>query len=125
MYKNKLAVQLTDRVCIYESSAEEALDMHFRLRKERISIGAISPSSPKSNAEKILADDKDKIPTLMVVTSVHLLFCRADLLEIYGLDGLRVRVWRLDAPVSYMKARISSSRSRVGGIVMASYSISH
>ena len=98
MYKNKLAVQLTDRVCIYESSAEEALDMHFRLRKERISIGG--GSSHDANGKESQTDDR---PTAMVVTSNNLLFCRDNLLEIYGLDGQRLRVWRLDSSVTYMK----------------------
>ena len=97
MYKNKLAVQLTDRVCIYESSAEEALDMHFRLRKERISIGT---SQHEKNGKEPVSDER---PTAMVVTSNNLLFCRSNLLEIYGLDGLRLRVWRLDSSVTYMK----------------------
>ena len=96
MYKNKLAVQLTDRVCIYESSAEEALDMHFRLRKERISIG--TPND--KNGKEPMKDDK---ATAMVVTSNNLLFCRDSLLEIYGLDGQRLRVWKLDGDVTYMK----------------------
>lgn len=98
MYKNKLAVQLTDRVCIYESSAEEALDMHFRLRKERISIG--TPNQDKTGKESQQGDDK---ATAMVVTSNNLLFCRSTILEIYGLDGQRLRVWRLDSTVTYMK----------------------
>ena len=34
LYKNKLAVQLSDKVCVYESNAEEDMDMHFRARKE-------------------------------------------------------------------------------------------
>lgn len=96
MYKNKLAVQLTDRVCIYESSAEEALDMHFRLRKERISIG--TPND--KNGKDTMKDDK---ATAMVVASNNLLFCRDSLLEIYGLDGQRQRVWKLDSDVTYMK----------------------
>lgn len=100
MYKNKLAVQLTDRVCIYESSAEEALDMHFRLRKERISISG-PPSDGKTGDKQ--GEDRDRAATAMVVTSMNLLFCQSDLLEVYGLDGHRIRVWRLDAPVTFMK----------------------
>jgi hypothetical protein len=96
MYKNKLAVQLTDRVCIYESSAEEALDMHFRLRKERISIG----TPHEKNGKEPVNEDK---ATAMVVTSNNLLFCRENMLEIYGLDGQRLRVWKLDSPVTCMK----------------------
>ena len=106
LYKNKLAVQLTDRVCIYESNAEETTDMHFKLRKERIMIGtaptAGTAAGRGSSVSSKLVDEGDKA-TLMVVTSQHLLFSRSDLLEVYGLDGVRVRVWRLDAPVTFMK----------------------
>jgi intraflagellar transport protein 122 len=96
MYKNKLAVQLTDRVCIYESSAEESLDMHFRLRKERISIGTPNDKSGKEPVH-------ENKTTAMAVTSQNLLFCQDNLLEIYGLDGQRLRVWKLDATVTFMK----------------------
>jgi hypothetical protein len=34
LYKNKLAVQLSDKVCVYESNPEEVMDMHFKARKE-------------------------------------------------------------------------------------------
>ena len=37
LYRNKLAVQLTDKICVYESNPEDFHDMHFKLRKERIS----------------------------------------------------------------------------------------
>lgn len=96
MYKNKLAVQLTDRVCIYESSAEEVLDMHFRLRKERISIGTPNDKTGKEPTH-------ENKTTAMAVTSQNLLFCQDNLLEIYGLDGQRLRVWKLDATVTFMK----------------------
>lgn len=107
LYKNKLAVQLTDRVCIYESNAEEAQDMHFKLRKERIMIGTSPlPASDGGRAAAATAskwmDEQDKA-TSMVVTSMHLVFSRSDILEVYGLDGQRIRVWRLDAPVTFMK----------------------
>ena len=109
LYKNKLAVQLTDRVCIYESNAEESLDMHFKLRRERIMIGnsnsgqsAADSSMGGRGGQSKLVDEHDKA-TSMVVTSLHLLFSRSDILEVYGLDGQRIRVWRLDAPVTFMK----------------------
>jgi intraflagellar transport protein 122 len=84
LYKNKLAAMLTDRVCIYESSSEESSDMQFRLRRERISMG-------------------DKPCSLMAVTSNQLVFCREALLELYGFDGNRSRIWQLDSVIKYIK----------------------
>jgi intraflagellar transport protein 122 len=75
---------LTDRVCIYESSSEESADMQFRLRRERISMG-------------------DKPCSLMAVTSNHLVFCRDALVELYGFDGNRTRVWQVDSIIKYIK----------------------
>ena len=82
LYKNKLAVQLSDRVCIYESSPDDALDMHFHLRKERIST-------------------TDKTSENMIVTSNHLIFFKDHCAELYSFDCIRQRVWVLDSrPVS-------------------------
>jgi intraflagellar transport protein 122 len=41
LYKNKLAVQLSDKICIYESNADDLQDMHFKLRKERIPTSTV------------------------------------------------------------------------------------
>jgi len=84
LYKNKLAVQLSDKVCVYESNAEEVADMHFRARKERMTIS-------------------DKQCDLMAVTSSHLLFCRGAVLECYTFEGQRQRVWQMDSAVRFMK----------------------
>ena len=58
--------------------------MHFRLRRERISVG-------------------DKSCDLMVVTSLHLIFCRGPAMELYSFDGFRQRVWMMDADIKYLK----------------------
>lgn len=84
LYKNKLAVQQTDRVCIYESNAEDTTDMHFRLRRERFTIG-------------------EKACDSLAITSYHLIFCRSNTIELYSFDGQRPRVWQLESPVKYMK----------------------
>lgn len=82
LYKNKLAVQLSDRVCIYESSPDDALDMHFHLRKERIST-------------------TEKTSENMIVTSNHLIFFKAMCAELYSFDCVRQRVWVFESrPVS-------------------------
>ena len=90
LYKNKLAVQLSDRVCIYESSPDNLEDMHFRLRKEKI---IIQDFSSKDHAYR----------THIVITAMHLLFGCGKVLELYSFDGQRVRVWTFDADISFLK----------------------
>lgn len=84
LYKNKLAVQLSNKVCIYESNADEIMDMHFKARKEKMAL-------------------TDQKCDLMTVTSAHILFCRSNILELYSFDGRRQRVWQMEAAVCYMK----------------------
>ncbi len=91
LYKNKLAVQLSDRVCIYESSAEDAVDMHFKLRKEKIMISD-SREAKTNNATN-----------LMAVTGAHLVFCSGSVVELYSFSGLRQRVWNMDAAVNCLR----------------------
>jgi intraflagellar transport protein 122 len=91
LYRNKLAVQLSDRVCIYESSAEDAVDMHFRLRKEKILISDSREGGINSASN------------LMVVTGLHLLFSSGHVVELYSFDGQRQKVWTLESPVNCMR----------------------
>ena len=84
LYRNKLAVQLSDKVCVYESNADEAQDMHFRARKERMTIS-------------------DKQCDMMLVTSEHLLFTVGPVIELYSFEGKRQRVWRMESPVVFIK----------------------
>lgn len=84
LYKNKLAVQLSDKVCVYESSAEEETDMHFRARKERMTMG-----KRKSD--------------LMAVASQHLLFTVDNVVELYSFTGNREKVWYMEAPVNFIR----------------------
>ena len=61
VYKDRLAVQLPDRVCIYELSTDDQNDMHYRVR--------------------------DKIHralecNLLVVTSMHIILCQEKKLQV-------------------------------------------
>jgi intraflagellar transport protein 122 len=63
VYKDRLAVQLPDRVCIYELSNDDQNDMHYRVR--------------------------DKIHralecNLLVVTSMHIILCQEKKLQVGG-----------------------------------------
>jgi len=85
LYKNKLAVQLSDKVCIYESNPEETLDMHFRLRRERIQQSANIPCEH------------------MLVTSQSILFCSSNVIQLYSFDGQLQRSWMLESSICYVK----------------------
>lgn len=105
LYKNKLAVQLSDRVCIYESSPEDTVDMHFRLRKEKIVISdrreeAVDPSKKAPTGGSTGLNNKSN---LMAITSTHLLFCTGNVLELYTFDGQRQKVWVLGSAALCMR----------------------
>ena len=97
LYKNKLAVQLSDRVCIYESNPDDSVDMHFRLRKEKIVISdrreeAVDPAKRAPSGGSTGLNNKSN---LMAITGMYLLFCTGTVLELYTFDGLRQKVWVL------------------------------
>ena len=69
---------------MYESSAEEETDMHFRARKERMTMG-----KRKSD--------------LMAVASQHLLFTVDNVVELYNFTGSREKVWHMEAPVNFIR----------------------
>ena len=98
LYKNKLAIQLSDRVCVYESSADDSNDLHYHLRRERISI-------------------TDKSTTNMLITASHLLFFRDSNIELYSFDCARQRTWRLDSPCSC--ARVDGGPEGREAVVLA------
>jgi intraflagellar transport protein 122 len=92
LYRNKLAVQLLDRICVYESSSDDSIDIHFRLRKERIIVSALSSHIHT----KIVSN-------LMVATSGHVLVALENVLELYSMDGIRQKIWKLDGNITIMK----------------------
>jgi intraflagellar transport protein 122 len=100
LYKNKLAVQLSDRVCIYESSAEDSADMHFRLRKEKI---VISDRREEAVDKRAGAGGISNKNNLLAITSQHLLFCTGAVLELYAFDGQRQKVWVLESAALCMR----------------------
>jgi len=93
LYRNKLAVQLSDRICVYESSADNTEDMHFRIRPEKIMIKDTFGSDA----------DRHGGGNLMAICTQHLLFCRGKAVELYTFDGLRQKVWQMEAPVTCIK----------------------
>jgi hypothetical protein len=82
IYRDRLAVQLPDRVLIYETGNTEEHDMHYRLK------------------EKIL---KKLDCNLLVVTSQHIILCQEKKLQLYSFKGRKVREWVLEAVIRYIK----------------------
>jgi intraflagellar transport protein 122 len=84
VYKDRLAVQLPERVLIYSLSGppEDAHDMQYRVTTR---IGA-----------KLECN-------LLVVTSEHVILCLEKKLQLYNLDGEKEREWVLEAVIRYIK----------------------
>ena len=81
IYKDRLAVQLPNRLNIYDLPLEEG-EMNLRPR-ERL----------------LLAVDCN----LLVLTAKHFLLCNEKKLQLYGFTGAREREWALDSVIRYLK----------------------
>jgi len=87
IYRDRLAVQLPDRILIYETShsddyIESGSSMHYRLR------------------ERIL---KKLDCNLLVVTSIDIVLCLDSSLQLYSFRGAKVREWFLESSIRYIK----------------------
>ena len=83
VYKDKLAVQLPNKVVIYAlANPQDDYDMHYQ------------------SATKIM----QKLEcNLLVVTSSHVILCQERKLQLYGFDGTKEREWVLDSVIRYIK----------------------
>jgi len=95
VYRDRLAVQLPDKVLIYEVSHDDPLDMHYK------------------NIEKI----KQKfVCSLLVVTNHHIILCQERKLQLYSFHGVLEREWNLDALIRYIKV-VGGASQREGLLV--------
>lgn len=95
VYRDRLAVQLPDKVLIYEVSHDDPLDMHYK------------------NIEKI----KHKfVCSLLVVTTHHIILCQERKLQLYSFHGVLEREWNLDALIRYIKV-VGGAPQREGLLV--------
>ncbi|CAD7973371.1 unnamed protein product [Amoebophrya sp. A25] len=83
LYNDRLAVQLPDRVLIYEAGTnQDPADMHYK------------------NIEKI----KQRFEcSLLVVTKAHIVLCHERTLQLIGFTGVLEREWTLEALIRYIK----------------------
>ncbi|XP_054274065.1 intraflagellar transport protein 122 homolog [Macrosteles quadrilineatus] len=82
IYKHRLAVQLPERVVIYELYSGEPTGMHYRV-KEKIN-------------HKLQCN-------LLVVCSDNLVLCQEKRLQSLMFDGVKVREWVMESPIRYIK----------------------
>lgn len=82
VYKGKLAVQLQDRVIVYETNPEDPTDMHYRVSER-------------------LHENLDC--SLLFVTAMHLILCYDKRLQLLNLHGVKEREWVLDSSIRYVK----------------------
>ncbi|DAZ94814.1 TPA: hypothetical protein N0F65_012841 [Lagenidium giganteum] len=99
VYRDRLAVQLSDRIIIYELANENAsgssYDMHYRVR-ERI--------------------QKDLPCSLLVVTSMNFILCQKQKLQQYDFMGKKEREWVLESLIRYIKVT-GGARGKEGLLV--------
>lgn len=95
VYKDRLAVQLSDRIIIYELFHDDETDMHYRI-KEKIS-------------QKLDCNQ-------LVVTSSHVVLCLDKKLQAYSFSGEKEREWNLEANIRYIKV-IGGKQGQEGVLV--------
>ncbi|KAI8823543.1 WD40-repeat-containing domain protein [Fimicolochytrium jonesii] len=82
VHKDRLAVQLPEKIIIYELFHDDASDMHYRI-KQKI-------------AKKVDCN-------LLVVTAQNIIFCMERKLQSYNFQGEAEREWILGSTIRYIK----------------------
>ena len=95
IYKDRLAVQLPDRIIIYELFHDDAGDMHYRIK------------------DKLF---KDVECNLLVVTSQHIILCLDKKLRMMSFSADIEREWNLEAVIRYIKVT-GGPRGREGLLI--------
>ena len=96
VFRDRLAVQLSDRIHIYDlAHHDDSYDMHYRI-KERI---------------------YQNLPcSLLVVTTNHIILCQERKLQLYDFQGCMVREWVLAAVIRYIK--VDGGKSSSEGVLV-------
>ncbi|EEB18094.1 conserved hypothetical protein [Pediculus humanus corporis] len=82
IYKDRLAVQLPERIVIYELASTDSTGMHYKVR-EKVNL-------------KLQCN-------LLVVCSEHVILCQDKRLQCLTLSGENVREWIMDSTIRYIK----------------------
>uniref|UniRef100_A0A8C8VP68 Intraflagellar transport protein 122 homolog n=1 Tax=Pelusios castaneus TaxID=367368 RepID=A0A8C8VP68_9SAUR len=95
IYKNRLAIQLPEKILIYELYSDDSSDMHYRV-KEKI-------------AKKFECN-------LLVVCSDHIILCQEKRLQCLSFSGVKEREWLMESLIRYIKV-IGGPAGREGLLV--------
>ncbi|XP_056380930.1 intraflagellar transport protein 122 homolog isoform X1 [Hyla sarda] len=95
IYKNRLAIQMPEKILIYELYSEDAADMHYRVK------------------EKII---KKFECNLLVVCSQHVILCQEKKLQCLSFKGVKEREWMMESLIRYIKV-IGGPSGREGLLV--------
>nr|XP_054101955.1 intraflagellar transport protein 122 homolog isoform X3 [Callithrix jacchus] len=82
IYRNRLAIQLPEKILIYELYSEDSSDMHYRV-KERI-------------VKKFECN-------LLVVCANHIILCQEKRLQCLSFSGVKEREWQMESLIRYIK----------------------
>ncbi|KAF4680411.1 hypothetical protein FOZ63_000542, partial [Perkinsus olseni] len=82
VYRNRLVVQLPQKVLVYEVPGDDPLDMRYQpVDKIRLSLDC----------------------SLLVATAQHFILCHEKRLQLYSINGVLEREWHLDSLIRYIK----------------------
>ncbi|KAM9182556.1 intraflagellar transport protein 122 homolog isoform 1-T1 [Mergus octosetaceus] len=82
IYKNRLAIQMPEKILIYELYSDDSSDMYYRV-KEKI-------------AKKFECN-------LLVVCSDHIILCQEKRLQCLSFSGVKEREWLMESLIRYIK----------------------
>nr|XP_055115101.1 intraflagellar transport protein 122 homolog isoform X8 [Symphalangus syndactylus] len=82
IYRNRLAIQLPEKILIYELYSEDSSDMHYRVK------------------EKIV---KKFECNLLVVCANHIILCQEKRLQCLSFSGVKEREWQMESLIRYIK----------------------
>ncbi|RXM91957.1 Intraflagellar transport protein 122-like [Acipenser ruthenus] len=95
IYKNRLAIQLPEKILIYELYSDDSADMHYRVK------------------EKIC---KKFECNLLVVCSRHIILCQEKRLQCLSFNSVKEKEWLMESLIRYIKV-IGGSPGREGLLV--------
>uniref|UniRef100_G1NCZ8 Intraflagellar transport protein 122 homolog n=1 Tax=Meleagris gallopavo TaxID=9103 RepID=G1NCZ8_MELGA len=82
IYKNRLAIQMPEKILIYELYSDDSSDMYYRVK------------------EKIV---KKFECNLLVVCSEHIILCQEKRLQCLSFSGVKEREWLMESLIRYIK----------------------
>ncbi|XP_074406359.1 intraflagellar transport protein 122 homolog isoform X2 [Zonotrichia albicollis] len=82
IYKNRLAIQMPEKILIYELYTDDSADMYYRVK------------------EKII---KKFECNLLVVCSCHIILCQEKRLQCLSFSGVKEREWLMESLIRYIK----------------------